>query len=339
MRARTATLVSLIILPACGGSSPSDPGDLPTPDPGHPVSGVVFYDENGNGTVDAAEVVRLPGVTVNVGGRMGQTTEGGHFTVSGVPAGTQTAQVEAGGLPPYFTPGTGVSVSVPTEANLPVPATMEIGANLPNHYLAFGDSITAGEGGGPGNDYPAFLSADLEAYWGDAFIVNEGEPATRSNTGANRLYAPLARHRPAYTLILYGTNDWNDSACRGEGFPCYTIDSLRSMINQARGRGSNPIIGTIPPANPAYLDRNAPARNEWIVAMNELLRQMANEERVPVAEIHADFMAEPNLEALFVDHVHPTAEGYQIMARSWWNAITGAVTASRRSFGFSFTGS
>jgi lysophospholipase L1-like esterase len=305
------------------------------------VSGVVFYDENGNGTVDAGEVVRLPGVTVNVGGRTGQSTEGGRFTVSGVPAGAQTAQVEAGGLPAYFTPGTSVSVSVPSSTDdLFVPATLEIGGNLANHYLAFGDSITAGDGGGPGNDYPAFLTADLRAYWGDAFVVNDGDPGTRSQTGANRLYAPLARHRPAYTLILYGTNDWNDSECRGEGFPCYTIDSLRSMINQARGRGSNPIIGTIPPANPAYLDRNAAARNEWVVAMNDLLRQMANEENVTVAEIHADFMAEPSLEALFSDHVHPNAEGYQIMSRSWWNAITGVVSSSgRHSFGFSLPGS
>jgi lysophospholipase L1-like esterase len=305
------------------------------------VNGVVFYDENGNGTADPGEVVRLPGVTVSVGGRTGLSTEGGRFTVSGVPAGAQTAQVEAGGLPAYFTPGTGVSVSVPpTTGDLFVPATLEIGANLANHYLAFGDSITAGDGGGPGNDYPSVLTADLRAYWGDAFVVNEGDPGTRSNEGANRLYAPLARHRPAYTLILYGTNDWNDSGCRGEGLPCYTIDSLRSMINQARGRGSNPILGTIPPANPAYLDRNATARNLWVIEMNELLRQMASEEGVPIAEIHADFMAEPVLEDLFDDHVHPNAEGYRIMARSWFNAITGAeVSSSRRSFSFTFAGS
>jgi lysophospholipase L1-like esterase len=113
------------------------------------------------------------------------------------------------------------------------------------------------------------------------------------------------------------------------------------MVNQARGRGSNPILGTIPPANPAYVDLNAAARNEWIVAMNELLRQMANEENVPIAEIHADFMAEPSLENLFTDHVHPNAEGYQLMARSWWNALTGTEASSsrRRSFGFSFPGS
>ena len=31
--------------------------------------------------------------------------------------------------------------------------------------------------------------------------------------------------------------------------------------------------------------------------MNELIRSMANEEGVPIAEIHADFMAQPSLES------------------------------------------
>jgi lysophospholipase L1-like esterase len=149
------------------------------------------------------------------------------------------------------------------------------------------------------------------------------------------MWRTVTRHRPAYTLILYGTNDWNDGECRSMP-PCYTIQSLRSMILQSRDAGANPIIGTIPPVNPAFLDRNATERNAWVVEMNELLRAMAGQEGVPIAEIHADFVSEPNLEGLFVDHVHPTEEGYRLMARSWWNAITGAATASgSRSFGFS----
>ena len=59
---RIVALKPLIILPACGGgsSSPSGPGTTPTAAPGYPVSGVVYYDENGNGVLDATESVRLP---------------------------------------------------------------------------------------------------------------------------------------------------------------------------------------------------------------------------------------------------------------------------------------
>jgi lysophospholipase L1-like esterase len=63
---------------------------------------------------------------------------------------------------------------------------------------------------------------------------------------------------------------------------------------------------------------------------------MAEQEGVPVAEIHGDFMAEPSLEALFNDHVHPNDEGYVLMTRSWFDAITGtgASSSGRGVFGF-----
>ena len=335
---KTVALISLVILPACGGgsSSPTDPGTGPAPVPGHPVSGVVFYDVNGNGVLDGAEAVRLPGVTVTIGGRTGEAAAGGRFTVSDVPAGEQTAEVQAGSLPAYFRAGSPVAVSVPQSGTeIAVPATLEIGGNRPNYYLAIGDSITSGVGGGAGGDYPAYLSADLRAYWGEAVVINAGVPGTRSKQGEPRMGPSVAQHRPAFSLILYGTNDWNDGTCR-DNPPCYTIDALRSMILQARDGGSNPIIGTIPPANPAYEDRSAAERNVWIDDMNERIRSMAQQEGVPVAEIHGDFMARPSLESLFFDHVHPNEEGYLLMTRSWFNAITRpGGTTSARWFGFS----
>lgn len=331
-------LISLLFLPACGGStSPVGPGPGPTADPGHPVSGVVFYDVNANGILDPAETVRLPGVTVTVGGRTGESTDRGRFTVAGVPAGEQQAEVQAASLPAYFRTGAALTVTVPqATGTLEVPATLEIGRNYPNTYLGFGDSITRGEGGGPGGGYLGYLEADLRSYWGEATLENAGDPGTKSYQGESRLWQTLQHARPAFTLILYGTNDWNDSACHS-GFPCYTVNSLRSMVRQARDYGSNPILGTIPPANPAYEDRDAAARNVWVSDMNELVRAMAEQERVRIAEIHADFVAQPSLESLFFDHVHPNDAGYQLMARAWWRAITSPAAATTSGAGFGFT--
>jgi lysophospholipase L1-like esterase len=317
-------LAACALAPACGGGgSPTGPGAPPTPEPGSSVSGVVFYDENGNGALDGGENVRLPGVTVNVGGRTGQSAAGGAFTVSGVPSGSQTARAQT--LPPYFLAGASVPLTVPQAAGAPVfvPAMLPIGTNRPNRYMAFGDSISSGEGSSDDRGYASWLEADLGAYWGQAEVRNEGSPGSRSIAGEGRLDGVLARVRPAYTLILYGTNDWNELECKVD-FPCYTIDALRSMIRQAKDRASLPVVGTIPPVNTAYADRSPPERQEWVKRMNELVRPMVAQEGAALADVHAAMLREGDVTALFVDHVHPNDRGYQIMAREWFRAITTA---------------
>jgi lysophospholipase L1-like esterase len=218
-----------------------------------------------------------------------------------------------------------------------VPVVLDIGRNRANRYLAFGDSITSGVGGG-GFDYPGILAADLRTHLGEAAVVNAGDPGTKSYQGEGRLARELSIHRPAFTLILYGTNDWNDGPCRND-FACQTVSALRSMILQAREAGSNPILGTIPPVNPAFLDRGATERNIWVTRMNEEVRAMARDEGVAVAEVHGDLVDQPSLRDLFTDHVHPNADGYQIIARSFWDAITSPPTTASaggggRWFGF-----
>ena len=332
MSTRAPALILLAALAAsCGGgsSNPSGPDGTPTPPPpGSAVSGFVFYDENANGTADPSETVRLPAVGVAIGGVTTSTVAGGRFSFSNVPNGAQTAQTSPATLPAYFTPGAPLSVAVPASSDVAVPAVLAIGSrSRPNLYLAFGDSITFGTGSSDGSGYVDELRADLRAYWGKADITNDGVPATRSNRGEMRVGRSLATHRPAYLLILYGTNDFNDPECRDE-FPCYTITSLRSMVLQARDAGAFPILGTIPPVDPSYADRDAAARNDWVRRMNDLVRSMAREERVPIAEVHGDFLKQPSLPALFDDFLHPNDAGYRVMARSFFDAITKPLPTS-----------
>jgi lysophospholipase L1-like esterase len=297
------------------------------------VTGVVFYDENANGTLDPAEAVRLPGVTVSIGGRTGSSTAGGRFTVDSVAAGAQQATLRPESLPAYYAAGTPVSVQAPqTGGEVPVPAVLAIGARArPNVYLAFGDSITWGEGSS-GDGYLDYLAADLRAFWGAADLINDGVPGTKSNRGESRIASSVARHRPAYVLVLYGTNDWNDAECRNE-FPCYTIDALRSIVQQARDGGAMPVVGTIPPVNTAYRDRPYEERNDWVRRMNDLVRAMARQERAPVAEIHGDFLKQPSLPALYADYLHPNDEGYRLMSRSFFDAVTKPLAASSAAAG------
>ncbi len=313
---------------ACGGGSNPSDHSTPTPPPGSPVSGFVFYDENGNGVPDAGESVRLPAVTVAVGARTGQSAAGGRFTVDAVPQGSQSASARPETLPAYFIAGAPVTVNVPQTGDLAVPVTLPLGDHArPNVYLAFGDSITVGEGSSDGG-YLSWLQADLNAYWGGrASVLNAGQSGTKSNKGENRVGQALESNRPAYLLILYGTNDWNDSECKDTP-PCYTIDALRSMVVQAREKGAEPVLGTIPPVNPLYVDKQAEERNAWVRQMNDSVRAMARQQQVSIAEVHGDFMKQPSLPALFTDDKHPNDTGYRVMSRSFFNAITRPYSSS-----------
>ena len=139
----------------------------------------------------------------------------------------------------------------------------------------------------------------------------------------------LSRRRPAYTLILYGTNDWNE--CRGDGgmVPCYTISALRSMVLQAKDAQSFPVLGTIPPVNPDYPDRMPTERNDWVKRMNVELRAMAQQEKVPVADIYDAFMKKgAGMPDLYFDFLHPNETGYALIAQVWARAIVQPIGTS-----------
>ena len=333
LRVRAARATPLVLLScmaaACGGSGP--PTGPPTPPPGTPVSGFVFYDENANGIADPSETMRLPGVTVAIGSASAQSSAGGRVTVGSVPAGAQVASVRPETLPVYFTAPASVPVSVPQASGteVAVPATLAIGGrNRPRVYMAFGDSITWGDGSNDGSGYRDYLRANLGTFWGSSHDVpNEGAPGTKSNKGESRMTPSLVRVRPAYALILYGTNDYNDGECRAAP-PCYTIDSLRSMILQCRDNGSLPVLGTIPPVNPNFVDRGATERNEWVKQMNVLLREMAKQQQVQVADIYDAFIKRSDLPALFKDDIHPNETGYTLIAQVWTRALTQPLGAS-----------
>jgi lysophospholipase L1-like esterase len=336
---RAAPLLALSGLLASCGSGSHGPDPVPTPTPGTPVTGVVFYDENANGVLDPNEVVRLPGVMVQIGGSSAQSAAGGVVTVASVPSGAQSASLRPDGLPAYFTAGAQVAVTAPqpSGSSLYIPATLATGGNRPRSYMAFGDSITFGDGSKDGSGYRNYLAANLANYWGGSHnVINEGVSATTSNKGESRMGPSLSRDRPAYTLILYGTNDWNE--CRGQApAECYTIDSLRSMIIQAKEVHSFPILATVPPVNPAFVDKSAAERNDWVKRQNDSIRALGKEQQVQMADVYDAFTKAGNLSGLFADDKHPNEAGYVLMAQVWFKAITqplGASTSGRRPTGF-----
>jgi lysophospholipase L1-like esterase len=152
--------------------------------------------------------------------------------------------------------------------------------------------------------------------------------STRSDDGAARIGGSLAAEHPAYVLILYGTNDWNLSACH-RVITCFTIENTRSMIRQAKAAGTIPVVSTIIPVNPAYVNRLADERNFWVDQTNAALVPMARAEGAIVADLNAAMRAEtPDLPELFSDHVHPNDRGYSAMADAFFRALTQPVGAA-----------
>jgi lysophospholipase L1-like esterase len=325
------TVAPLVALAAGCGGSPVGPAPSPSPTkaPTYHAAVNVFYDENGNGGMDASEAASVPNVSVTIGGVQGVSQPGsGYVALDGVPAGNDAVTV--GSLPPFYAPGLPVTLTVPQPPGVGfyVPVELPIGSNTPGVYMAFGDSITDGDGSNDDQGYRKMLQNLLRSNFRAGTVINQGIGGTRSIEGSARLPRSLSDVQPAYTLILYGTNDWNDTECRTD-FPCYTIEALRTMIHQAKSRQSLPVIATIIPCNTGYDARTPPERNQWVSDMNDLIRPLAQQEGALLVDMYAAFMAAPDFHTLMSDHVHPNEDGYTIMANEWFKAISQPAAAAQ----------
>ena len=325
------------LLTACGGSggSPTNP-TTPPPPPSYTVTATVFYDENENGRLDPEERGRIPGVQVVIGSASATSAPlTGQAIVSGIPEGPAAVGVNLGTVPAYFQVKQVPSIQVPGPAEVQIPLTLEIGGNHPNLYLGLGDSITKGDGSSDGLGYMNKLQALLRGQLGVADVRTWGRSGTNSAEGASVTRKTLRWYYPAYTLILYGTNDWQE--CKNpDPRLCYTIDSLRSMVEDVKSWDSLPVLATILPANPTIAPRE---RNEWIDSTNLLIKAMAHQEGAAVADLNAEFKAAADLPSLYSDDIHPNDAGYEVLAQGWVKGITGArstTASSRHPFGFSF---
>jgi lysophospholipase L1-like esterase len=333
--AAAALLFGVLHLGGCGGDGGDPVAPSSPPPPTHSATATVFYDENANGQLDASEGARVPGVTVVVGAGSGTSAPNtGQAVVTGIPEGSFVPQVRTEGLPAYYVPPASAlaPVTVPGAAELRIPLTLPIGSNQPSVYLGYGDSITAGAGSSDEQGYGPRLLNLLGPHFGRADVRRFGRPGTTSADGLSRITTWLRTFRPAYVLILYGTNDWLDSACQVDGPDCYTVDSLDGMIGIARDWDVLPVLATIIPVNPAL---SSPTRQRWVDDTNARIRSLAAQRQVLLADLNADMKAaSPALSPLFADHVHPNDAGYQVIAQGWFRAISrsrSAAGASRRS--------
>lgn len=305
---------------ACGGGSAAPVA----PSAGvRSVTFVAFLDENRNGSLDASESIRIPGAEITFGAASGRTAPlSGAVSLEVLPS-AQPLSVTAASLPPYYRVPDPQVTAPPASGTFNVPITLPTGAGAsPGVYLAFGDSITNGQAGvGDGQGYIGTLERLLAAYFGKARVIGDGVDSSSSERGDARIMDSLAGGRPAFTLILYGINDWADHRC--DQTPCFTIDRLRSMVRKVKAQGGFPFVGTLLMTNVGNDFRASPQRNSWVVVQNDHIRRMVAEEEAVLVDLHGAFERSPFEYAdLFADYIHPSATGYRLMAETWFEAIT-----------------
>lgn len=321
--ARSLALVVMgIAFGSCGGGSspPTTPTPTPTPPPGtHSVTATVYYDFLRNSTLDPEETVRFGDVEVQIGGGSGVSQAGtGEARVQGISAGSHRVVIETSTLPPFFILGAERTVEVPPDTAVLVPVALPIRQNQAFRYLSTGDSIAEGTGSSDGEGYRSILRSMLGGYYDMPIDMKyRGRSGGTSAYGAGRTQRDLGLLKPAYTLIAWGTNDYN--VC-GPPATCDTVPNLRSIVQMVKAASSMPCVATITPANASH--DGAEGRNAWIAETNEMIKAMAREEGALVVDLHAAFMAAGNPPSFYVDHIHPSPQGYDRLARTWFDALT-----------------
>ena len=217
-------------------------------------------------------------------------------------------------------------------------------------FLAFGDSITRGEDGtnGPANPpcsitasarmqfgprvilpnaqtYPGVLAQSLIArYRAQSPTVDNqgcpGEAVTDSGT-LPRFDGLIRSRRYEAVLIMEGSNDLM-LAVRDRNVLASALVGLRQLVGDAKSRGLRPLLATIPPINPAG-SRGKDWGADMVPDFNTGIRGIALGESVPLVDVHAAFNG--NLALLGPDGLHPTAEGYRVVAGAFADAIANAL--------------
>lgn len=157
--------------------------------------------------------------------------------------------------------------------------------------LAFGDSLTAGNGAARNASYPAVLES-LTGYR----TINAGRPGELSAEGLKRLPGLLQRYEPDLVILCHGGNDLLRRRNSAQ-----TAANLRSMIDAVRNSEAEVVLLGVP--KPGLWLRAAP-----------FYQEIADEYSIPCnVEILPEILSRNELKS---DTIHPNAAGYRQLAEA-----------------------
>lgn len=154
--------------------------------------------------------------------------------------------------------------------------------------VSFGDSLTAGFGAGPGEDYPSELSKRI-----GVAIVNAGVNGDTTDSALARLDEVIATN-PRMVIVGLGGNDYLRGTAIGT-----TEANLRTIVKKIQAGGAMVVL----------LGFSFPSLNANYASMYE---RVAEDERcLLVPRVMKGILTDRSLKS---DEIHPNARGYALMA-------------------------
>ena len=167
--------------------------------------------------------------------------------------------------------------------------------------VCFGDSLTAGFGTDPGQSYPDYLQADLDAMGYKYRVVNEGVSGNTTKDGVERLNSIVAL-KPAVVVVEFGGND----GLRGLRIED-SRKNLDTIVATLKASGTKVVLAgiTLPPNyGPDYIKQ-----------FDATYTLLAKKYQVPMLPflLNGVFGVDGMMQA---DRTHATASGNKVVAKN-----------------------
>jgi lysophospholipase L1-like esterase len=225
--------------------------------------------------------------------------------------------------------------------------------------ICFGDSITRGISYIRGRlriqkeNYPALLQGALSGE-DSVEVINKGVFNDNSDLLVHRLEDDVVAQRPDYVLIEIGGNDcnfhWDEvaSAKDEEHEPIVPLDryllNLQHMVERMRQEGITPVLMNLLPLDPVrYYNHVCQMHGSnvshwigkcggiehWHGRYNRALVQLVDRLNVLTIDVRTAFKRAADLSVLLSDDgIHPTVEGYRVMAKTVATAFPQLMNSS-----------
>ncbi len=206
----------------------------------------------------------------------------------------------------------------PLPQNLALADVTPAAVVIPYRAGAWGDSITLGayddpmDSGIPVGPYPDRLDEKMDTRVAPSEVFNKGISGELTVELTKRIGNEVAALQPQFVLVMEGTNDVSHLKT-----PNHVITNLKLIIDIVKKHvGLDGVHLWFATIIPRIDDLNGDTR-----VLNEYIRGMAIDKRVPLADQWDAYYAAPNWRLLMRDSKHPNQEGMQLLADTFFTRL------------------